>query len=169
MVQNKNSAQKVFRSRPDNMHPQNIDYNQIDSPLRPLIYAINKTKWVCSVGSCAGASYHSDQGGFYILLEVRGLKGIRNFIRWLSIAHQVGFNGYYRKKKLPGMACYEASIGTPNLLHGEKGTGALMGNDWFRFDLQLIPESVKDSPRENTFGAIMALSEAIKRVEGKFQ
>lgn len=169
MAQKEKTTGEMFRPCPDNMHPQNIDYSQIDPPLGPLIRAINKTRWMHSFGSCAGAAYHLRQKGFYVLVGVKGLKGIQNFMKWLALAHYIGFNGYYNEHNLPGMACYEACIVVPNLLGGDRGTGASIGNSWFRFDIQLISQSIEGNPKGNTHGAITALSQALKKVEGRKQ
>lgn len=150
---------------PDNMPPDRIDYSQIDSPLIPLIKAINKTRWMFTIGSCAGASYHQHpRKSFYIIIEVKGLEGMRNFIQWCALAHKIGFEQHYIKKKINGSACYQAFIESPNLLHHERGTGAVLGLNWFRFTLSLIPASIKGEPKENTCGAIFALSEALRKL-----
>jgi|GEM_PF-6201720 len=150
---------------PDNMPPREIDYNQIDPPLVSLIKMINKTRWMATIGSCAGASYHQNpRKNFYIIVEVKSLKGIRNFIKWCALAHKIGYEQHYIKKKINGSACYKALIESPNLLRYEKGTGATLGSNWFRFNLSLVCASIEKQPKKSTCGAIFALTEALRKI-----
>jgi hypothetical protein len=48
-----------------NMHPDHINYNNIDPPLRKLIKEINQSSWARTIGSCAGGAWHKDKKCFW--------------------------------------------------------------------------------------------------------
>ncbi len=140
-----------------NMDPDYIDYTLIDPPLRKLIEAINKSSWAKTIGSCAGRAYHKGKGGFYIIIEVKGIEGIRYLLRWLSLSHALGFKAHYEEHSLKDSAIPTAEIIAPNLLHGNNSVSRpVMGNGWFKFQISLHLGG-KPLNRSQTEGGIKAL------------
>ena len=144
----------IPQSATDNMPPDRINYKFIDPSLRNLIRKLNKTSWCATIGSCAGEADHG-MGIFYIILEVKGLKGIRNFLRWMSLSHSLGYDAKHNRKTIKDFTIPRAGIISPNYLHGDfSATGALKGDRWIRFQLSLFSE-VLSVPRIK--GGIKAL------------
>jgi hypothetical protein len=116
-----------------NMHPDTIDYNLIDPPLRNLVKEINKSSWAKTIGSCAGRACHNNKG-FYLIIEVKGLKGIQNLLKWMSLSHALGFKACYYEKTIKDYALSRAEIDAPNFLHNDfLPTSALMGDNTLLF------------------------------------
>lgn len=139
------------------MHPDHIDYTIIDSPLRKLILTINKSSWAKTIGSCAGKACH-DNRGFYLIIEVKGIEGVHNLLKWLSLSHALGYNARYKDHTIPDYALPEAEISFPNRLHGDDSiTGTLMGEDWIRFYIRLHLGG-KPLNKTQTRGGIKALT-----------
>jgi hypothetical protein len=66
-----------------------IDYREIDPPLRDLIHRINSQEWISTYGCCAGPAYHEKGADhtypFYIALFVRDDPGSTERLRfWLD-------------------------------------------------------------------------------------
>ncbi len=121
-----------------NMLPDHIDYNLIDHPLRRLVKAINKSSWARTLSSCAGRAYHEDKGGFHILIEVKGMSGIQNLVKWMSLSHAIGFKACYEEHSIKEHAIPNAEIICPNFLHGKNSVSRpLMGKGWFKFQINL--------------------------------
>ena len=139
------------------MPPNRIDYNFIDQPLCKLIKAINKSSWARTIGSCAGRAHHEDKGGFYIIVEVNGIKGMRCFLKWLSLSLALGFKACHEEHLLKDFALPRAEIISPNLLHGKNSVSRpMMGRGWFKFDIHLH-NGGKPLNRLQTEGGIRAL------------
>lgn len=158
---------KMPTSNYGNMHPTEIDYKFIDPPLRELIKEINRSSWAKTIGSCAGKAYHNKKG-FYLLIEVLGIKGIRRLLRWLSLSHLLGFNASYEGHILKDYALPEARLIFPNLLHSNDSiTGSLIGKAWFRFVITL---HLGRSPlnKAQTRGGIKALELGWNNIENKW-
>ena len=78
------------------LEPHNIDYEDIDPPLRHLIRLINCQPWIRTYGCCAGHAHHGDEDSekhkFFIGLFVNGEVADLNDLRfWLVEAN--GING----------------------------------------------------------------------------
>lgn len=160
-------AIKIITDIYGNMPPDHIDYNLIDLPLKKLIKAINKSSWARTIGSCAGMAHHKCKSGFYIMLEVKGIKGMRKFIKWLSLSHALGFKACYEKHLLKDFALPRAEIVSPNLLHGKNSVSRpVMGGGWFKFDIYLY-KGEKPLNKLQTEGGIKALELGWKAVEKK--
>ncbi len=148
------------------MPPNHIDYNLIDPPLRKLIKAINKSSWVRTIGSCAGKAFHNNKG-FYLIIEVKGIKGIRKFLKWLSLSHALGFKACYEKHLLKDFALPRAEIVSPNLLRDKNSVSRpVMGRGWFKFDIYLY-KGEKPLNKLQTEGGIKALELGWKAAEKK--
>ncbi len=140
-----------------NVHPDRIDYNFIDYPLRRLIKAINNSSWAKTIGCCAGKATHDNSGNFYLIIEVKGLRGVHNLLKWLSLSHALGFKACYEDHLIADYALPTAEIVTPNLLRSDKSrTGTLMGEKWIRFHIRLYLGS-KSLNKTNTEGGIKSL------------
>ena len=144
-------------SRYDNMHPAYIDYTIIDPPLINLMKAINQSSWAKTIGSCAGRAYHENKGGFYILFEVKGITGIRNLLRWMSLSHASGCKACHEEHSIKAFALPKAEIIAPNILHGKNSVSMpVMGKGWFKFEINLY-NGEKILTKEQTEGGIKAL------------
>jgi hypothetical protein len=140
-----------------NMDPDYIDYTLIDPSLRGLVKAINYSSWARTIGSCAGRAHHKNKGGFYMIIEVKGMKGIRNLLRWLSLSHALGFKACHEVHSLKDFAIPTAEIVAPNLLHGDNSVSRpMMGNSWFKFQINLY-NGERILTKEQTEGGIKAL------------
>lgn len=138
------------------MHPDYIDYALIDSPIRELVKAINKSSWIKTIGSCAGRAYHTKYN-FYLFVEVRGVRGIRNLLKWLSLSHTLGFKAYYETRSIKDYAVTEAELFIPNLRNKEHFVSkTAMGPGWFKIAIRLRL-GVKLPNKVQTEGGIKAL------------
>lgn len=153
-----NSAEHgVPPGRYDNMHPDHINYIFIDPPLRNLTKTINQSSRAKTIGSCAGRAYHKDKGGFYIIIEVKGITGVCNLIRWLSFSHALGYEARHVEHSLEDFAIPKAEIITPNLLHDNNSVSMpVMGKEWFKFEINLH-NGGKPLNKAQTEGGIKAL------------
>lgn len=153
-------------SKYDNMHPDYIDYSLIDLPLRNLVKTINNNSWAKTIGSCGGRACHKGKG-FYLIVEVKGISGIRNFLRWLSLSHALGFKARYESNLLRDYALPMAEIVAPNLLHSDNSnSGALMGKEWIRFHIRFYLGG-KLINRAQTRGGIRALEIGWSAIKNK--
>lgn len=158
-------AIKIITDIYGNMPPEYIDYNLIDPPLRKLIKAINKSLWARTIGSCAGRAHHEYKGGFYIMVEVKGIKGMSKFLKWLSLSHALGYKACHEKHLLKDFALPKAEIIFPNLLHGENSVSRpTTGRGWFKFDISLYTGG-KPLNKLQTEGGIKALGFGWQAVE----
>ena len=76
------------------LEPEEIEYQEIDPPLRKLINLINSKSWLRTYGCCAGQSHHLDHPGdekqFFLGLFVEGEKdGIDRLQSWLEEANRL--------------------------------------------------------------------------------
>lgn len=143
--------------RYDNMHPVHIDYTLIDPPLKSLTKAINQSSWAKTIGSCAGRAYHKDKGGFYIIIEVKGITGVHNLLRWLSLSHALGYKACHEDNSIEDFALPKAEIIAPNLLNDNNSVSRpVMGKEWFKFEINLHNGN-KPLYKTQTKGGIKAL------------
>lgn len=158
-------AIKIITDIYGNMPPKYIDYTLIDPPLRKLSKAINKSSWARTIGSCAGMAHHKDKCGFYLMVEVKGIRGMRKFLKWLSLSHALGYKAYCEKHLLKDFALPKAEIISPNLLHGKNSVSRpIMGSGWFKFDISLY-KGGKPLNKLQTEGGIKALGFGWEAVE----
>lgn len=158
----------MFQSRYDNIHLAHIDYTLIDRPLRRLVREVNKSSWAKTIGSCAGRAYHENKGGFYIIIEVKGIRGISNLLKWLSLSHALGCKASHEEHSLKAFAIPRAEIIAPNLLQGNDSvTRPVMGKSWFKFEIGLY-RGVKPLNKEQTRGGIKALEFGWKAVVNNY-
>lgn len=147
-----------------NMDPNRIDITLIDPPLRKLIKAINQSSWAKTIGSCAGRAYHKDKSGFYIIIEVKGAKGIRSLLKWLSLSHALGYKACHEDNSIEDFALPKAEIIAPNLLHDNNSVSRpVMGKEWFKFEINLHNGN-KPLNKTQTRGGIYALELGWKAV-----
>ncbi|UCG11026.1 MAG: hypothetical protein JSU72_10675 [Deltaproteobacteria bacterium] len=76
------------------LEPDEIDYEEIDPPLRRLIRLINTEPWIRTYGCCAGQSHHGISPGleqhFFIGLFVSGGSLGDEYLRcWLDEANRL--------------------------------------------------------------------------------
>ena len=76
------------------LEPDEIEYQEIDPPLRKLIGLINSLPWLRTYGCCAGSAYHGQDLGeeqrFFLGLFVEGEKnGINRLQSWLEEANRL--------------------------------------------------------------------------------
>ena len=143
------------------MSPNNIDYKYVDPIMRNLIRKINSKEWIKTFGCCGGPASHRNNGetSFYIILEVLEQNGVYQLARWLGRAHKFGFEGKYKTETLSGFALVDATLDSPHILSGERGTGAVLGGDWFRFHIHL--DHLYKPNRKDTLGSIISLENTL--------
>jgi hypothetical protein len=122
------------------LEPRDIDYAEIDPPLRSLIQIINSQPWIKTYGCCAGAAFHPDGTGekhrFYIGLLARSVTGGVDELRsWLMEANRL--NGP------TGLSAVTRRVSKHAF--GESGTGG-----WYAHELEVCqsPGRIINNKRE---------------------
>jgi len=138
------------------MHPDHIDYNLIDPPLKKLVKAINKSIWLKTIGCCAGKAYHNDKN-FYLFVEVKGLNGIRNLLKWLALSHALIAKTCHKYRLSKGYILSKAELTIPNLLNADHFVSkTLMGKNWSKIAIRFYSRG-KQPNKVQTLGGIKAL------------
>jgi hypothetical protein len=128
------------------MRPEELDYSMIDPPLRPLVGSINGSPWAKTAGCCGGNACH-EGGKFYLLVRVKGLEGVKKFLKWLGLSRSVGWEACIGNPDISAYALPDAEI---------IGLGDPWDDDWLTFDLRFRLGNGQPG-REQTMGGIKAL------------
>jgi hypothetical protein len=111
------------------------------------VRSINESPWAKTLGCCAGNACH-EGGNFYILVGVRGIEGIRQFAKWLSLARATGWEKCINNPSISAFALPDAEIVGPD--------PGLLDDEWVTFDMRFHLGGAQPD-REQTSGGIRAL------------
>ena len=136
------------------LEPEDIQYEEIDPPLRSLVRLINSESWVKTYGCCAGSAYHGeDLGGeqqFFLGLFVAAEKdGTNRLQSWLEEANRL--NGP------TGLRAEEESV-----YKHPFGQGSVDGWCAYRITAHVIRNRVHFSPPQAHLRLIKSLEIALE-------
>ena len=138
------------------LEPEDIEYQEIDPPLRKLIGLINSQSWLRTYGCCAGQAHHLDHPGdenqFFLGLFVEGEKGgINRLQSWLEEANRL--NGP------TGLRAEAESVHQHPF-----GQGSVDGWNAYRITAHVIRGRAHSSPHEAHLRMVKSLETALENL-----